>query len=197
MHPELQSLLSAYHPEDLKEQSYKERFMALLAHEPRCFERDCFVPGHITASAWVLNHSGDKALLLHHRKLDSWFQPGGHCDGDPKVLNVALKEAWEETGLENLVPAMTGIFDLDIHLIPPLGQEPAHEHFDLCFLLRCTHEAPLIGNHESKGLAWFPPTPQALPEPHASLLRMLSKWQALLKDPSDPLHLRQASTATI
>ncbi len=52
---------------------------------------------------WVLfslNNLGDKVLLLHHAKLDKWLQPGGHCDGDPDVLRVALKEAEEESGLK-------------------------------------------------------------------------------------------------
>ena len=58
-------------------------------------------------------------LLMHHTKLDKWFQLGGHCDGDPDVINVAIKEASEESGIKNIKPLSLEIFDIDIHLIPP------------------------------------------------------------------------------
>ncbi len=76
-----------------------ERFIALLAGEPRCFHRDCFMPGHVTGSAWLVNRGGDEVLLTHHLKLGGWFQLGGHADGDTDVLAVAQREGEEESGL--------------------------------------------------------------------------------------------------
>jgi 8-oxo-dGTP pyrophosphatase MutT (NUDIX family) len=55
--------------------------------------------GHVTGSAWIVSPDRQKVVLLHHFKLDRWLQPGGHADGDPDILGVALREAEEETGL--------------------------------------------------------------------------------------------------
>src|SRR5690606_12021772 len=95
----LKQLISTYFPTNPDEQSYKQRFLSLLEDRANCFERTCFEPGHITASAWVLNHAKKQVLLMHHRKLDSWFQLGGHCDGSPDVLQTAIKESQEESGI--------------------------------------------------------------------------------------------------
>src|SRR5258706_12466368 len=76
---------------------FKARFLTLLDH-PRCFHRD-HLPGHITASAWIVNEDFSKVLLILHAKLGRWLQPGGHADGDENVLSVASREAEEETGL--------------------------------------------------------------------------------------------------
>lgn len=172
----LKTLIEEYFPSDLEEQSYKNRFLKLLADRPDCFYRTCFEPGHITASAWVLNHTEEKVLLMHHRKLDGWFQPGGHCDGDPNVLAVALKEVGEETGLEEIEPVSAAIFDLDIHEIPAIGKEPPHYHYDVRFLVRCKKDMAFTKNHESKALQWFGKEKSALPNQQRSILRLLDKW---------------------
>jgi hypothetical protein len=36
------------------------------------------LPGHITGSGFVIR--GDEMLLIHHRYIKEWFQPGGHVD---------------------------------------------------------------------------------------------------------------------
>ena len=116
------------------------------------FSRSRFVPGHFTASSFILSPDGRSVLLIHHRKLGRWLQPGGHVEeGDADVVAASRREALEETGLGglsgpvlavNLNPArrvvagysIPSIFDVDIHAIPAHGGEPAHEHFDVRFL---------------------------------------------------------------
>lgn len=48
--------------------------------------------------------------MAYHNIYKSWAWTGGHSDGDSDLLNVALKEAKEETGLENLKVLSDGIF---------------------------------------------------------------------------------------
>src|SRR5215470_6105707 len=91
---------------------------------PDCFERSC-VPGHVTGSAWILSADRRAFLLAHHAKLDRWLQCGGHSDGDPDTAAVALREAREESGLEKLEFAQREIFDVDVHVFPARGSEPA------------------------------------------------------------------------
>ncbi len=134
--------------------------------------------GHFTASAFVVSVDGERTLLLHHAKLGRWLQPGGHADGDLALPRVALREAQEETGLEGLI-IQGDIFDLDRHAIPARGEEPAHWHWDLRYVVRCTgDETPQI-NSESRAFAWRRIDElgsDALIDP--SIRRMAARWLA-------------------
>jgi 8-oxo-dGTP pyrophosphatase MutT (NUDIX family) len=151
----LLDLLDSYPRRHPGEDGLVRRFREFVTAHPDCFERSLAV-GHITGSAWILDTAGERVLLTHHRKLDRWLQPGGHADGDADVLAVARREGHEETGLETLRVADPDIFDLDIHLIPARGAEPAHFHYDVRFLLQDTGPGTFIVSEESHDLAWVP-----------------------------------------
>ena len=94
----LLDMLAAYEVAHPDEKPCAERIRALVEGHTDCFERTC-LPGHVTASAWIVSADHDRALLTHHRKLERWLQLGGHSDGDPDVVAVALREAEEESGM--------------------------------------------------------------------------------------------------
>jgi len=149
----LLALLDAYATQHPEEATTIRAFRGFVENEPDSFERSLLV-GHITGSGWIVDLSGTRTLLTHHRKLNIWLQPGGHADGDPDVLEVAMKECREETGLAELSPVSTGIFDLDIHPIPARGEVPAHLHYDVRFLIREAGEGHYTVTEESHDLAW-------------------------------------------
>jgi 8-oxo-dGTP pyrophosphatase MutT (NUDIX family) len=94
--------------------------------------------GHFTGSAVVVSSDGERVLLVFHRKLQCWLQPGGHADpGETAGEEVALREAREETGIEALAlhPDAPRPLDVDIHRIPQRGDTPAHDHLDLRYLV--------------------------------------------------------------
>lgn len=138
-----------------EEALFVPRFLSLLRNFPDCFHRKQ-TTGHLTASAWIESKCGGKVLLLHHAKLCKWLQPGGHADGDENLLNVAQKEAEEETGLTSLQFVHRTIFDLDIHQIPAYRDVKTHLHFDTRFLFFADSDEPLCRNDESIGLRWIP-----------------------------------------
>jgi len=119
----LKTLLENYWPTHIEEQVAKRQMLEFLDACKDCFERSCRI-GHFTASSWLTNADCTKVLLTHHKKLDRWLQLGGHCDGDANVMRVAIKEAREESGIDRIVPLQEDIFDLDVHLIPQIQQEP-------------------------------------------------------------------------
>jgi 8-oxo-dGTP pyrophosphatase MutT (NUDIX family) len=160
------------------EQETARRLLDFVAANPDCFRRE-LLAGHVTGSAWLLDRSLQRALLTHHRKLNRWLQPGGHADGDPDVMAVAMREATEESGLGGIEPVMTEIFDLDIHEIPARGDEPAHSHYDCRFVLRATDDHDYVVSDESHDLEWI-----ALGKIHTytdeeSIMRMIRKTHAL------------------
>lgn len=111
--------------------------------------------GHLTGSAWVLNPRRDKALLIHHRGLDKWFQPGGHADAtDASLTDTARREALEECGLGQMTLLSDDIFDLDIHVIPAKKDIPEHLHYDVRFAFVAESETLLGDLAEVRDLQW-------------------------------------------
>ena len=171
---ELRTRLAAYRGRWPEESETVARFEDFIDSHPECFERSCRV-GHITGSAWIVNRTGDRVLLTHHRKLGRWLQPGGHSEGEPDTLEVALREAREESGLD--VRALDeAIFDLDVHLIPARGSEPAHYHYDVRFPVEAIENRFRV-SEESRALAWVPADRVGVFTNDESVLRMTRKWQ--------------------
>ena len=174
----LLSLLSSYEPENGNENDMYREMLDFVRNNPKCFERTLLI-GHVTASGWVLSEDMNSVLMLHHRKLNRWFQPGGHCDGDPDVEAVARKEISEETGIQNLTLLKKGIFDIDIHLIPERNNLPAHYHYDVRFLFRAEPGQSLILNDESMDVRWVPVSEIEKLNNSESIMRMVRKTIAL------------------
>jgi len=150
------ALLLAHQTADSLESADVEQAISLLAEQEFFWQADNG-RNHLTASCWILNPSADAILLLHHRKLDRWLQPGGHIeDCDNSWLEAALREAREETGIESFQLLQEGIFDFDIHTIPARGDIPEHKHFDARFLLQA-QQTNLNLSEESNDLQWFSP----------------------------------------
>lgn len=175
--PALDAALAAYGGSHSREADGVRLFEAFLASPGALFERTHAV-GHFTGSAWVVSADGMRTLLVHHRKLDRWLQPGGHADGDHDLARVALREAEEETGLRGLVVEQA-IFDLDRHLIPARPGEPAHWHYDVRYVVRATAGEDFIVSEESHALAWRAVVEVAADASiDASVRRMACKWLA-------------------
>ena len=174
--------LSGYRQQSPRDRDANAAFSAFAAGNPECCERT-FAEGHFTGSAWLVSRDGERALLTHHRKLDRWLQLGGHAEGDPDLAAVALREAREESGIENL--AVEGeIFDLDRHLIPARGNEPAHWHYDVRFVVRAFGDESFVVSDESHALAWRSIEELANDKQlDESVRRMAQKW---LGQPSHP-----------
>lgn len=132
----IEALLRSHGPADAREARDVERLRGLLA-TPTPFARGQWSPGHLTASALVVDRARERALLVHHAKLERWLQPGGHFEpGEVDPLVAARREVLEETGVTARPDPMGPLLlDVDVHLIPARRDEPAHEHFDLRLLL--------------------------------------------------------------
>lgn len=174
---ELLEQLKTYTTIDNTEGIIKARFIDFVNTNHDCFERSLLI-GHITASGFIYDERTQKILLIHHKKLDKWLQPGGHCDGDKDTLGVAIKEVFEETGvmIENIGQS---IFDLDIHTIPERKDIPEHEHFDVRYLFFADSTKPLVQNHETNQLMWIRIADLEKYTTEESLLRMKRKVLSL------------------
>jgi len=154
---ELLDLLNEYHTSIMGEAGHVSRAKQFIRQHEDCFHSE-LLPGHVTGSAWVVNPTRDRVLMLHHKKQDQWFQPGGHADRDHDIRRVALRETHEETGIapEDITLLSEKIFDVDIHTIPASQHGPRHVHFDIRFLLEIDDAIPVPGNDESHDILWVP-----------------------------------------
>ena len=168
--------LRRHRPLDDRERDSLDRIVAFVRGNADCFARSLSI-GHITGSAWLLDPSGQRALLTHHRKLGMWLQLGGHADGEPDVLAVALREAREESGLALIEPIHHDIFDVDVHDIPGRPGEPEHVHYDVRFLLKAVEDASLRVSEESLDLTWVTVDGLARLDVDDSVRRMGCKWR--------------------
>lgn len=134
--------------------------------------------GHFTASAFLLNHDQTKFLLMHHKKLNKWLQLGGHCESDD-LLTEAIREAREESGINEIEAVSNNIFDIDVHYIPQTLKDPSHYHYDIRFLLKTIDNDNFIKNNESHELKWFSfaDYPQLGIELERSVTRMIEKFK--------------------
>ncbi len=117
---------------------------------------------HFTASAWIVNNNRSKVLLIHHNIYNSWTWTGGHADGEENLLQTALREASEETGLRDLKAIDDDIFSLEI--IPVSGHikrgryVSSHLHFNITYLIEADEEEILrIKADENSDVGWFKP----------------------------------------
>lgn len=130
------TLLGSFTPVE-RDHPAKQLFEALLDTAVDPFDERSYTPGHITASGFVMSPDASALLLIHHRRLGMWLQPGGHVDPiDVDVLAAARREVLEETAVDGLVLEVPGIFDLDVHPIPGRPGVDAHHHYDVSFLFR-------------------------------------------------------------
>lgn len=158
------------------ERDMVQRTLEFVLQHADCFERS-LLEGHVTGSAMIVNEARTTTLLIHHAKLNRWLQPGGHCDGDPDCLHVAIKEATEETGL-TVRPATGHILDVDIHLIPERGNIPAHYHYDVRYLLMADDtQTASLATREVKDARWIPLDEVANYNNEESVMRMVRKVQ--------------------
>jgi 8-oxo-dGTP pyrophosphatase MutT (NUDIX family) len=115
---------------------------------------------HVTSSAIVVNEEMDKVLFVHHNIYNSWAWVGGHNDGNPDLLEVAVKEAKEETGLIKISPYNNDIIAIDVIHVNNHIKNGAfisdHLHLNATFLLIANEEDNLIiKEDENSGVKWF------------------------------------------
>lgn len=155
--------------------------LSFIAAHPDCLWRTC-LEGHLTGSAWIVNPARTRTLLVHHRKLGRWLQPGGHADGQVDLAAVALREGQEETGIAALTLVHRQLFDFDRHRIPARGAEPEHWHYDFRFLFSAGDAAAVTVSDESHAVRWFSLEEAAAVAAEESVRRLIRKTAQLLPE---------------
>ncbi len=184
--PRLDDLLGAHAPSGPTETADLARARALVDARPDPWSRT--LPLHVTASAMIVHPGTRRVLLRWHRRQQAWLQVGGHADpGETDPLAVALREGREETGLPDLVPwPDAALVHLAVVPVSPRGDEPAHEHADLRFVLATATPDAVAPEAEDAPLRWLDPDAAARLTTEPNLRETLARTARLLADESAP-----------
>lgn len=152
-------LIEKYKPKCEQEIVDKQAILHFIERNDDVLSRNNLI-AHLTSSAIVVNKDMTKVLFAYHNIYDSWAWVGGHNDGDPNLLEVAIKEAKEETGVKNIHPYSEDIFMIDIVNVNRHMKHgkfiPDHLHLNATFLLIADESNELIiKEDENSGVRWF------------------------------------------
>jgi len=177
----VQDLVGRYQPQGDGEAADLERVRALVRDSEDPWFRS--TPLHLTASALIVQPETGQVMLRWHQRQQAWLQVGGHADpGETDALAIALREAREETGLADLVPwPDTQVRHVAVVPVPASGDEPAHEHADVRFLLAT--RTPLAARAEAPDapLRWLSPSAAADLTGEDNLREFLSRVRRLVE----------------
>lgn len=154
----LLSVLKNYEPYNEQEEKDREVMINFINKNDDSLTRENKI-GHFTASSWILNKNRDKVLMIYHNIYKSWAWTGGHADGEENLLNVAIKEAEEETGLSEVKALMNNPLSLETITVDghiKRGEYvPSHLHLNVTFLLEADDkQALIVKEDENSGVKW-------------------------------------------
>ncbi|MGD9530697.1 NUDIX hydrolase [Pseudonocardia sp.] len=166
--------LRAWHAPTPGQEALRHALLAFLDARPDdACDRSC-VPGHLTASALVLDAGGTWTLLTLHPRVGRWVQLGGHCEpGDATLCAAALREATEESGLTGLEIDPEPLH-VDVHPVTCSLGVPTR-HLDVRYLVRAPAGAVPRISDESLDLRWWPL--DALPDDSDTVPEMVALLQ--------------------
>ena len=190
MNPAFQQLraqIEAFRPGCDQESADRTMMLRQMELRDRLLTRDDPVM-HFTASSWIVSPDRRQVLLVWHELYRSWSWTGGHADGDPDLLAVAMREAREETGLEKIRPVLEDIFSLEILAVAGHVKRgeylSSHLHLNATYLLEADPGAALRpAPGETSRVGWFD-MDEAIPlssEPHMRPIyrKLIEKTRAL------------------
>lgn len=157
----LQEQLQHYQPFNEQEAKDKELILSYMAKFPDIFTRENEL-AHMTASAWVVNKTRDKVLMVYHNIYNSWSWLGGHADGEENLLSVALKEVREESGIHAVTAVMDDIFSVEVLTVDGHVKRgsyvSSHLHLNVTYLIEADEEELLVVKpDENSAVQWFSP----------------------------------------
>lgn len=153
------SEIEKYIPKDLEEKITKNIIIDFIKNNSNVLSRKNMI-AHITTSAFIINQNFTKTVFAFHNIYNSWAWIGGHNDGNDNCLEVAIKEAREETGLKTISPVTNEAIMLDILSVDAHYKNgkfiPDHLHLNITYLLfGLENEQLKVKKDENKAVKWI------------------------------------------
>jgi 8-oxo-dGTP pyrophosphatase MutT (NUDIX family) len=177
LHADALRVLRDWRAPDATEDELRRRYVTHLESRPDGMWRSSY-PDHVTAGTLVIDATGEHVLLNLHRKAGRWFHFGGHAEeGDATLGSVALREAYEESGLTELVFHPDPV-QLDLHTVPFCGERGDVHHLDVRYVAGAPTGAEALASDESLAVRWWPV--DGLPELEPAMHALIARARAVL-----------------
>lgn len=155
----LYNTIRSYQPDCEQEETDQRIMLECMEKMENVLTRENEVT-HFSASGWIVNKQRTKVLMAYHNIYNSWSWTGGHADGEEDMLQVALREAKEETGVYHIQPVTEDIFSLEILTVDGHIKKgkyvSAHLHMNITYLFEADEEDELsIKPDENSGVCWM------------------------------------------
>jgi len=155
------SVINNYQPKSRLEHEEKEMMLDFIDYMNSSVLYRSSKIAHFTVSGFIINPEKTKTLMVFHNIYKSWSWVGGHCDGNPNLIEVIFKEAMEETGIRDF--QLLGQVPISIEILPVFNHLKNnkdignHLHLNVTYLLETSEENPFIVNSdENSAIAWLP-----------------------------------------
>lgn len=151
--------IRAYKPYNEQEEKDKALILTCMNAYDNLLTRENPV-AHFSSSGFIVNQSRDKVLMIHHNIYNAWSWTGGHTDGETDFLEVAIREAKEETGVTQVNPLSKEILSLDVLPVPAHIKRgvfiSAHLHLSIAYLVEVDEKEVLkVKPDENSGVRWI------------------------------------------
>lgn len=157
---DLKEKIEKYIPYNEQEKNDKKIMLQYLEQFDNILTRENEF-AHFTASSWVVNKKKTKILMVYHNIYQSWAWTGGHADGESDLLQTAIRELKEETGVQNVKILDDNIFSLEAICVNGHVKKgkyvSSHVHLNLTYLLEVDENEKLqIKEDENSNVKWIP-----------------------------------------
>ena len=155
----LKNIIHDYKPSCMQETNDKQVILKYMDTFDNLLNRENEFT-HFTASAFIVNKTHDKVLMAYHNIYKTYAWLGGHADGDSDLLQVAIKEANEESGITNLKLLVHEPISLDVlsvrgHIKQGKWITP-HIHLNITYLFEASDTDKIrIKEDENSSIKWI------------------------------------------
>lgn len=135
--------------------------------DPQAPKANSVVP---SANVVVTDDAG-RVLVIHRTDNGNWALPGGALDLGESLVQTAVREVKEETGIDCEVTGLVGIYTDPRHVIFYTSDGEARQEFSVLYTARATGGEPTPSD-ESRDVVWVPRSELAGLEPMDRSMRL-------------------------
>ncbi len=155
--------------EKLTKKIIPSRFNSCLDNKIALLDKTKALKKQFTSTGYVVNPNRTKLLVIFHNKLQKWLPAGGHVESNELPHEAAIREVFEETGVEARIISddpdmgLSGVVDCQIprpfsilyQIIPESRKDVEHIHVDFVYAMEAEESELKMQEEEVSRVEWL------------------------------------------